>query len=154
MTQLFLFIHILCAILWIGAMMFFTFVMVPFIRSEGDKPEHRLVMLALARRTRPLGWGAVVLLLITGPLVLNGMGVSPMNIFDPSFHTTEYGKTLMMKLTFIFLIVASSLTHDFWFGPRAREDENMRKYAKFWGRSNFIMALVIVFFAVSLRLGS
>jgi uncharacterized membrane protein len=62
------FVHILAACSWIGAMIFFAVAVVPVIR----RPEYRSVFAELVRdvgaRFRVLGWVSVLVLIATGHL--------------------------------------------------------------------------------------
>ena len=148
-----LFFHVIAAILWIGGMLFLTLVIAPFLRSLNDRKQQSMLYQAVGTRYRFWGWVAIVTLLITGPVNLYLMGISPLLIFNPTFHGTDYGFALMMKLAFVFIIVASSLLHDFWIGPKARQSPKYSKIAKIAGRSNLIIAILIVIFAVFIRTG-
>ncbi len=148
-----LFFHVMAAILWIGGMLFLTLVIAPFLRSLNDRKQQSMLYQAVGTRYRFWGWVAIVTLLITGPVNLYMMGISPLLIFNPTFHGTDYGFALMMKLAFVFIIVASSLLHDFWIGPKARQSPKYSKIAKIAGRSNLIIAILIVIFAVFIRTG-
>lgn len=148
-----LFFHIMAAILWIGGMLFLSLVIAPFLRSLNDRKQQSMLYQAVGTRYRFWGWIAIVTLLITGPVNLYLMGISPLLIFNPTFHGTDYGFALMMKLAFVFIIVASSLLHDFWIGPKSRQSPKYSKIAKIAGRSNLIIAIIIVIFAVFIRTG-
>jgi putative copper export protein len=151
--KLSLFVHILAAIFWVGGMLFLTLVVAPFLKTIEDEEKRSQIYQVVGTRFRFWGWIAIAVLLITGPLNLYLMGIPPALIFDPKFHSTDYGWTLMTKLGFVFIIVISSLLHDFWFGPKARHSAGYAKLAMYMGRSNLIIALIIVVLAVFLRTG-
>ncbi|HHL39140.1 MAG TPA: DUF4149 domain-containing protein [Deltaproteobacteria bacterium] len=153
MLNLFLFLHIMAALFWVGGMLFLTIVVAPFLLRMEDARERSAVYQEVGSRYRFWGWIAIATLLVTGPLNLYFLGVSPSLIFDASFHTTTYGKVLMAKLTFVSIIVVSSLLHDFWLGPRARSSPRFSTLARIFGRSNLALAIVIVILAVLLRTG-
>jgi putative copper resistance protein D len=151
--KLSLFLHVLAAILWIGGMLFLTLIIAPFLKSLNDRKQQSFLYQMVGTRYRFWGWISIVILLITGPLNLYLMGISPLAIFNPTFHGTDYGFALMMKLGFVFIIVVSSILHDFWLGPKARNSPEYTKVARIFGRSNLVIALLIVIFAVFLRTG-
>ena len=151
--KLSLFLHVLAAIFWVGGMLFLTIVIAPFLKTVKDQKGFSLIYQELGTRYRFWGWIAIVTLLITGPLNLYVMGVSPLIIFDPSFHGTSYGRTLITKLSLVFIIVVASLLHDFWLGPKARYSPRYSMIARALGRSNLVIALLIVVFAIFLRAG-
>jgi uncharacterized membrane protein len=149
-----LFFHIISAIFWIGGMLFITLVVAPFLQSMPDPKERSKVYQVVGKRFRFLGWIAIIILLITGPVVLYALyGISMPDIFLTSLHNTPIGKALSIKLTLVLIIVLSSLTHDFWLGPKARNSPKYSLIAKIFGRGNLVVALAIVIFAVILRAG-
>lgn len=148
-----LFLHVMAAMLWIGGMLFLTLIIAPFLKTLNDQKQKTFLYQAIGTRYRFWGWIAIVTLLITGPLNLYLMGISPLVIFNPTFRGTDYGFALMMKLGFVFIIVVSSLLHDFWIGPKARHSPKYSKVAKIAGRSNLIIAILIVIFAIFIRTG-
>lgn len=145
--------HVVAAIFWIGGMLFLTLVMVPYMSTLDDPQQKRAIFRAIGPRYRALAWLAIIILVVTGPLNLYLLGISPMNIFDPSFHGTGYGRPLMIKLGLVFILIVSCALHDFWVGPKARTSPKFSRYAKIFGRSNLILAVLIVVFAVIIRAG-
>jgi uncharacterized membrane protein len=64
MYQWIVWVHILAAIIWIGGMFFLPLVLVPVLRRQ--EPKLRAVLLdAVGRRFRTVGWIAIGLLLVT-----------------------------------------------------------------------------------------
>lgn len=153
MFTLSLFLHIIAAVFWVGGMLFLTLVVAPFLKTIEDENKRSEIYQVVGTKFRFWGWIAIAVLLVTGPLNLYYMGIHPAAIFDASFRATDYGWTLTAKLAFVFLIVVSSLAHDFWFGPRARGSAGYSRLAMYMGRSNLIIAIVIVVLAVLLRTG-
>ena len=143
----------MAAIFWIGGMLFLVFVIAPFLASLDDPKKKSEIYQVVGKRFRFLGWIAIITLLVTGPINLYYMGVTPALLFDPAFHATPYGQALMIKIAFVLLIVLSSLLHDFWVGPGARSSKAMSRAARIMGRGNLILALIVVVFAVLVRLG-
>ena len=153
MLRFTLFLHIIAALFWIGGMLFLTLVIAPFLKTIQDAKERSRIYQVVGKSFRFWGWVAISILVITGPVNLYLMGIPVESLIDPSFHSTPYGKTLDIKISFVILIIVTSLLHDFVFGPRARSSPAYSAFAKWLGRSNLFIALVIVFFAVFLRLG-
>lgn len=152
--KLALFFHIISAIFWIGGMLFLVLVIAPFLKTLNDPKEKSRIYQTVGKKYRFWGWVAIITLLVTGPVMLSAFyGIPPQKIFDPSLHSTAFGKALAIKLALVFIIVVSSLVHDFWLGPRARSSPNFSSIAKVFGRTNLIIALLIVIFAVILRAG-
>ncbi len=153
MLKVSLFLHIVAAIFWIGGMLFLTLVVAPFLSTIEDSAQRSSIYQVVGTRYRFWGWVAIVILLITGPLNLYLMGMPPHRVMDPSFLATNYGKTLLAKVGLVVVIVLTSILHDFWLGPRARESRTYTFYARLIGRSNLVLALFIVILAVFLRTG-
>ncbi len=153
MFKVALFLHIVAAIFWIGGMLFLTLVIAPFLKSLNDPKAKSEIYQVVGKKFRFWGWVAIIILLVTGPINLYYLGVGLSTITDPAFHSTPYGKVLMTKIALVVLIVASSLLHDFYLGPKARTSPRFSKFAVIFGRSNLIIALFIVIFAVLLRAG-
>ncbi len=149
-----LFLHVISAIFWVGGMLFITLVVAPFLMSMPDPAERSKVYQFVGRKYRLLGWIAIIILLVTGPVLLHAMyGISMPDIFLTSLHSTPMGKTLSIKLTLVVIIVLSSFVHDFWLGPKARNSSKFSRIARIFGRGNLLIALLIVIFAVILRAG-
>lgn len=153
MLKLSLFLHIIAALFWIGGMLFMTIVVAPFLKTIEDPNERSRIYQVVGKGFRFWGWIAIIILVITGPLNLYLMGIPMGSLIDPSFHSTPYGKALAVKISFVILIVVTSLLHDFVFGPKARNSPGYSSFAKWLGRSNLFTAIIIVLFAVFLRLG-
>ncbi len=151
MLKLSLFLHVISAIFWIGGMLFLSLIIVPFLLALKSPQERSAVYRKIGPKYRTLAWIAIIILLITGPLNLYLLGINPSIIFTPAFLATAYGKALLVKLILVFTLVLSSLLHDFWVGPKARNSDKYRTYAKIFGRTNLILAILIVLFAVFIR---
>ena len=149
-----LFLHVISAIFWVGGMLFITLVVAPFLKTMPNPADRSKVYQFVGRKYRLLGWIAIIILLVTGPVLLYTIyGISMPDIFLTSLHSTPIGKTLSIKLTLVVVIVLSSLIHDFWLGPKARNSPKFSLIAKIFGRGNLFVALLIVIFAVILRVG-
>ncbi len=152
--KLALFLHILSAIFWIGGMLFLVLVVAPFLQSLPDPGERSKIYQTVGKKYRFYGWVAIITLLCTGPVMLYTFyGIPPQGIFSPRLNATAFGRALAIKLALVAVIVATSLVHDFWLGPKARTSPGFTTVAKIFGRGNLIIALLIVIFAVILRAG-
>ncbi|MBI2412516.1 MAG: DUF4149 domain-containing protein [Deltaproteobacteria bacterium] len=149
-----LFLHIISAIFWIGGMLFLVAVVAPYLKTLSDPKDKAKIYQIVGTQYRKWGWVAIITLLITGPVILYTLyGLPPSAITDPSLHASSWGRTLVIKLSLVFIIVLSALVHDFWIGPQARNSPGFSKIARLFGRVNLILALLIVIFAVLLRAG-
>lgn len=154
LLKLALFLHIVAALFWVGGMLFLTIVVVPFLSTLQDPREKSRIYQVVGKRFRFFGWVAIIILLVSGPVALYTLyGLTPLSLADPAFRATSSGRALTVKLALVVIIVISSLVHDFWLGPKARNSPNFSFYAKIFGRSNLILALLIVLFAVFIRAG-
>lgn len=149
-----LFFHVISAVFWIGGMLFLTLVIVPFIQTLPDPTAKSKIYQTVGKKYRTLGWIAIITLLITGPVILYTLyGIAPSEIFSAKVHSSGFGRALAWKLALVTLLVISSLIHDFYVGPKAKESPRLSRMARIFGRSNLLVALVIVVFAVILRAG-
>ncbi|MFQ5737172.1 MAG: DUF4149 domain-containing protein [Thermodesulfobacteriota bacterium] len=154
LLKLALFLHILSAIFWVGGMLFLVAVIAPYLKTLKDPRDRSKIYQVVGKQYRRWGWVAIITLLTTGPIILYLLyGLSVPMAFSPGVHSTGFGRALAIKLGLVTLIVISSLVHDFWLGPRARNSPNFSKIAKIFGRTNLIIALLIVLFAVFIRSG-
>ena len=84
MLKISLLLHVIAAIFWIGGMLFLSLIIVPFLNMLKDPQEKRNVYRAIGPRYRAFAWLAIIILVVTGPLNMYLLGISPMSIFDPS----------------------------------------------------------------------
>jgi uncharacterized membrane protein len=148
-------LHVLAAITWIGGVLFMGMVAIPAARKLA--PEHsRAVVGGVGRRFRPIGWGCLAILVITGTYMVWSWGATWTNLFDLSFFSLgpQY-RALGYKLLAVFLMLCVSAYHDWRLGPRASaaehgspEAERMRKMAARLGRITGILVIVIAILAV------
>lgn len=149
-----LLLHIISAIFWIGGMLFLVLVIAPYLKTLTDPKAKSQIYQVVGKQYRFWGWVAIITLLITGPIMLYYLYGIPLSaLFDPAFHGTGFGKAVVWKVTLVVIIVISSLVHDFWLGPRARNSPRGSQIARIFGRGNLIIALLIVLFAVFIRAG-
>ncbi len=152
MLNVTLYLHLLAALFWVGGMLFLVFIIAPFLMTLEPKDRSKVYQF-VGQKYRKLGWIAIIILLVTGPLNLYFLGIPPSAIADTTFLASSYGRTLIIKVVLITVLVISSLIHDFYIGPKARSDRRFSKLARTFGRMNLILALLIALFAVFLRSG-
>jgi uncharacterized membrane protein len=157
------FIHIVSAIIWIGGMFFLVLVLIPVLRE----PEFRSLFPSLFHRVgvryRLIGWISLALLVLTGTFNLAYRGFGLDDLFSGQLFEGPFGRTLLMKLIMVALILVVSSVHDFWLGPAASalmgEDtlsprgKSLRRSAIIMGRLNFVLSLLVVILAVFLVRG-
>lgn len=153
MFKISLFLHIVSAMFWIGGMLFITLVIAPYLSTIEDPRQRSAIYQVVGKKFRFLAWIVIAIMLVTGPINLYYLGVTPGMLFDPAFAATSYGLVIWLKIAVIILLLISSIAHDFWLGPKARNSRNFSKIAKIMGRSNLLLALIIALLAVLIRAG-
>lgn len=128
-------IHLLAAATWIGGTIALVFAGVPAIRQlEGEA--RAATLRELGRRWRPLGWGALAVLLASGLILANRDGL--------------FGRALLwVKLGLVAALAATSYLHDYVLGPalarqiKAREPETVRPRLVAVGWTTFGLTLIV-----------
>lgn len=148
-------IHLIAAISWIGGTIFLSLVLAPSYRSLAAKPDAGALFRTTARRFRLVVWGAVALLLLTGPLLVVSHGWA---LFEPARWPSPLG----IKLVLVAALLLMTLAHDLVLGPRVREilaqlpdkrtasDRNVLAAAAWLPRVALLLSLAVLFAAVVL----
>lgn len=92
-------------------MIFLSVVLVPVLKHEPYASQKALLFRTVARRFRVVVWGAITILLLTGPPLLHQRGIP---IMDPS----GWPMVLSVKLGLVGILLFFTLTHDLIIGPR------------------------------------
>jgi len=152
-------VHVLAAMLWVGGMLFLGLVGAPVLRRVEPAALRARLFRDLGRAFRPVGWGAIGVLLATGVMNLWFAGVLG-RLGEPSFWSAPYGRMLAWKLAAVAAMLATSALHDFVLGPRAgRLDPGSsaavraRSRAAWLARISVVLGLVVVIAAVRLARG-
>ncbi len=111
MTLLILWLQATAAVAWIGGMLFLSLVAVPVLNPRASGAVHADLFRAMARRFRVIVWGAIVILLLTGPTLLLLRGFS---LLDPS----QWPAVLRLKVGLVMILLILTGTHDLLIGPR------------------------------------
>jgi uncharacterized membrane protein len=114
MTVLLVWFHMLAAVSWIGGMIFLSLVLAPLVRSRKTAPEFMALFRSAARRFRFVVWGAIAVLLSTGPVLLQQRGLS---LLDPA----GWPHVLWMKLGLVGALLHLTVVHDLLLGPHVRK---------------------------------
>jgi putative copper resistance protein D len=105
-------VHLLAATVWTGGSIALVVVGVPAIRTlEGDARGRAMRELGL--RWRPLGYGALVVLALTGVILAQ---------HDYSEGRSPFQTVLWVKVALSFGIVLFSYLHNFVLGPRLQRE--------------------------------
>ncbi|HSL02065.1 MAG TPA: hypothetical protein VK901_00825 [Nitrospiraceae bacterium] len=114
MMVLLVWLHVLAAVSWIGGMIFLSLVLAPLIRSRKAAPEFMALFRSAAQRFRFVVWGAIAVLLSTGPVLLHQRGLS---ILEPA----GWPHVLWMKLGLVGALLLLTATHDLLLGSQVRK---------------------------------
>jgi putative copper export protein len=138
-------VHLLAAAVWVGGTVALVFVGVPVVaRLEGEARARSMRL--LGRRWRPLGYGALLVLGVTGvPLAANDWDAG-----------SGFRWTLLAKLASAVVLVGLAALHDFVLGPRlgreVREGGNQRTRPLLVavGRAAFAFTIAVPLLGVAL----
>jgi len=146
-------VHLVAGTFWVGGMLFLSLVAVPLLKQAPDPVEAQRWFVSLARRFRTLVWGAVVLLVSTGVLLL------PPNVNDLS-SPLSWPPSILFKLFLVLGLFGTSLLHDQVIGPRVRllktktrmelsnGDRLLIRLSPLIGRLTMLLGLAVLFAAV------
>ena len=155
MMVLLVWLHVLAAVSWIGGTIFLSVVLVPVLRREPFASQRALLFRTIARRFRAVVWGAIAVLLFTGPPLLHQRGIS---IADPSGWPT----VLSVKLGLVAILLLFTVTHDLIIGPRVgrilqipaesrtSSDRAMVAWSPWIARASLVLTLGVLLAAVVL----
>ena len=105
-------IHLLAACVWVGGSIALVVAGVPAIRILEGEPRQR-AMREIGLRWRPLGYGALLVLAVTGV---------PLAQHDYSEGRSPFQAVLWVKVGLSAGIVVFSYLHNFVFGPRLQAE--------------------------------
>ena len=111
-------VHILMAAIWVGGLIYTAAVAVPFAIKH-EPAEQQRILRGLARRFRWIGWGSIIVLILTGlgnlmlrysPITLRELFSG--DAFDPQKGDTLIATWLPMKLLLVGVMIALMAFHD------------------------------------------
>jgi copper resistance protein D len=149
MDTIFVALHVLAAVTWVGGMIFLSLVLAPLVRVRKATPEFMALFRSAALRFRPLVWVAMVILLSTGPMLLSRRGI---HVTDPASWTG----IVTVKLALVSLFLFLTLLHDLLLGPmvsrvgaipesqRTSGEQMVFKTARWLPRVSLLLALAVV----------
>jgi uncharacterized membrane protein len=106
--EVFVIIHLLAACVWVGGSIALIVAGVPAIRILEGEPRQR-AMREIGLRWRPLGYGALLVLAVTGV---------PLAQHDYDEGRSPFQTVLWVKVGLAAGLVAASYAHNFVLGPR------------------------------------
>ena len=144
-------LHLIAMAVWVGGMVFLAAVALPGLRRAGPAAVGDFLAWATPR-LRAIGWTCLVVLAITGWAQLAFRGIA-----------WNASPVVVTKIAVYVAIVAISVLHDFWLGPRAsiamRDDpgspatNRLRRLAISMGRVTALLALLAVTLGVFVSRG-
>ena len=112
MQNVFVIIHLLAACVWVGGSIALVVAGVPAIRTLEGEPRGKALK-ELGLRWRPLGYGALVVLAVTGIELAQ---------HDWSEGRSPFQTVLWVKVALSLGLVAASYLHNFVYGPRLQAE--------------------------------
>lgn len=157
-------LHILAAVVWIGGMVFLGAVLIPVLRgSRAMGAQYTELIHRTGTRFRNVGWACLAILVLTGLVNLDRWGVGAARLTSSELWASPWGRILALKLLLVAAALTLSAVHDFAIGPRATRTlreapgsdraRRLRRAAGWMGRSNLLVAVLIVALGVMLVRG-
>ena len=156
---LFVTIHVLAALFWLGGMFFLGVVGAPVLRAIEPPALRQQLFQELGTRFRTVGWIAIAVLVATGILNLYYRGWLHWDgvLGASAFWRTGTGHALAGKLAAVVAMITVSAVHDFFLGPAAGHAQPgspralaLRKHAAHLARANALLGIIVVIAAVRL----
>lgn len=104
-------LHVLAAIVWIGGMAFLSLVLAPVVRKGSAIPEYVVLFRSSALRFRLVVWGAMSVLLVTGPFLLAQRNI-------PFTNPAAWPQVVAVKLGLVAGLFLFTFSHDLLLGPK------------------------------------
>lgn len=148
-------VHLLAAIVWIGGMLFLSFILVPVFRRGTFGADRRVLFQTLAGRFRIAVWLSILILVATGPLLVSSKTGT---MAEPE----GWRSVLNTKLWLAAILIGLTAVHDFWLGPlvgRLRKESSetpssadrlLVGLSSWTARLSIILAIAVLFMAVAL----
>ncbi|MBX9657683.1 MAG: DUF4149 domain-containing protein [Nitrospiraceae bacterium] len=148
-------IHLIAAVSWVGGTIFLSLVLAPSYRALASKPDAGALFRTTARRFRLVVWGAVAVLLLTGPMLVLPHGW-------PLFELARWPSVLGVKLALVAALLLLTFAHDLVLGPRVQailalspdqrtaSDQTVLIAATWLPRLALLLSLGVLFVAVML----
>lgn len=149
-------LHVVAAIVWMGGMIFTSWVLQPVMRGSLSAPIRMPLYHEMGKKFKTISLVCLAVLGLTG---LQKMW--PMIWLEPAAFLSPYGKILCVKLVLVGFILVLSYLHSWRWGPRltllkdkpdSPEFQNLVKKLFFWGRLNLALSFVVVFCAALLHI--
>jgi uncharacterized membrane protein len=148
-------LHVLAAVSWIGGTIFLSVALVPVLKHEPFASQKALLFRTTARRFRVVVWGAIAILMLTGPPLLHQRGI-------PIMNPSGWPMILSVKLGLVAILLLFTVTHDLIIGPRVgrilqlptesrtSSDHAMVAWSPWIARASLVLTLAVLLAAVVL----
>lgn len=155
-----LWIHLLCATIWVGGSIFLGVVLSPMLKTITNSMEERIrLMITIGKRFNKIAVPSLAILIATG--IYNSKNF----ISNPDLLTsTSYGQFLVIKIILVFLLVITYIVHVQLFNKNVERKvfakelsesqiQKLRKRIIILGEVTVVLSVAILFFAALLNSG-
>lgn len=140
-------VHLLAAVVWLGALASFVLVVAPVLRRRLDAAARADLFAAFGRRLRVVGWVALGSAIASGVALVALRGWwGPLVRGDPAFWRSPYGHALAWKLGAVAATLVVAIVHD-RLAVRSRQGSGLDRWM---GRLLALLGLLILLAAVQL----
>ncbi|MDP6334152.1 MAG: DUF4149 domain-containing protein [Candidatus Poseidoniaceae archaeon] len=155
-------IHLFAAAIWVGSMIFFVAILVPYAKSNLKRQEYVEFLNHIGTRFRWLEWICFITIAITG-IYLSDILAGWDAFVSHDGHSQPPASTIAWKMIGGFVLFLSAAIHDFYYGPKAiktwndkgdcNESRRLRRKATMFGRFNLVISIIIFGLGVTILRG-
>ena len=155
-------IHLLAAAVWVGSMIFFVAILVPYANANLKRQEYVEFLNVIGSRLRWLEWVCFFIIAITG-IYLSDILAGWESFTSHDGNSEPPVSTIRWKMVGGVVLFVSAAIHDFYYGPKAIEtwkekgdcDESrkLRRKATMFGRFNMFISIIIFALGVTILRG-
>jgi putative copper resistance protein D len=136
----FVWLHMLAAVVWIGGMAFLSLVLVPSLGILNNQAGSQELLKRAARRFQRIVWASIVVLIGTGMVNLVALGQGPGS-------ETTYGRILSIKLVLVALMLVLTTYHSAAAQQAYRGSATLTRWIP---RLNLLLGIIVLLCAVTL----
>lgn len=112
-------LHLLAAMVWVGGSVSIALIITPVIRRRIPHDQRIALIAAMGARFRVVGWIALAVLVLTGLRRLMLAFAGAPDLWQ-TMTSSAYGRTLLVKIFVVLVLLLVQLLHDFILGPRVQ----------------------------------
>ncbi|MBT6844888.1 MAG: DUF4149 domain-containing protein [Euryarchaeota archaeon] len=156
-------IHLSAAAVWVGSMIFFVLILVPYAKSNLERLEYVEFLNHIGTRFRLLEWICFITIAITG-IYLSDILAGWEAFISHNGFSGPPASTIAWKMMGGFVLFVSAAIHDFYYGPKAinswkekgdcEESRKLRRKATMFGRFNLILSIFVFSLGVTILRGN